>query len=509
MAENAQDKLKQGIAAAQRGDKTAARRLLQQVLTEDRDNELAWIWMASVVDSVEERRSCLERVLKINPNNARAKEALRRLGFDVSQERETGTSAVAAAATAAADALRGGGNRTLYFAIATAVTILLIALFVASLFSGAPTETAVLQTATSFAIAELPTQVPPTIDPQTYTATPFLGIVVTLGSDSGSALPPTFTPTPTATATALPPATATPLPLSSFSFLFTTSAGDAQPSLFAANADGSGLRQLAQDFGDLLSISPSGDRLAFVRLMPASPDFVPPEAEDEGQESPGQLLIPQLFVAPISDPAAAQQLTTMVGSTMSRPVWTPDSTRIIFTSNQDGDSDLYVIPVGGGVPQALTNNDASDTNPTISPDGRTVVFASDLSTPGSPELFSIVLENGAVTQLTNATASSTSPSFSPDGTRIAFVSDRRGDADIWIMDSNGQRPFLVTIDDGNAEDRSPMWTPDARWIMFISNRGGDTFQVYLVSPDGSTLLPITTGADNVQSIAVMPMSRSG
>lgn len=509
MAENPQDKLKQGIAAAQRGDKTVARRVLQQVLSEDRDNELAWIWMASVVDSVDERRACLERVLKINPNNARAKEALRRLGYAPPSEREAQDtpSPVMAAATSAAEALRGGGNRTLYFAIATAVTILLIALFVASLFSGAPSDNAVLQTATSAAIAQLPTQVPPTVDPDTYTATPFLGIIVTVGGDSNTALPPTFTPTASATATEPPPPTATPLPLSGFPFVYSVLSGDGVTGLFEANADGSGTQSLATEYGEAFALSPDGEQIAFVRQVPASSDFVQPTPA-EGEEAPPPInTIPQVFVAPMSDLAAAQQITQMVGSTMSRPAWTPDGQRIVFSSNQDGDSELYIIDEAGSTaPTALTDNGANDSDPAISPDGRTVVFASDLETPGSQELFSVSITGGEVRQLTNASGSSTSPAYSPDGSRIAFVSDRGGDGDIWVMDATGQRPFLVTIDDGDAEDRMPAWTPDSRWIMFVSNRASEGFQVYLISPDGSTLLPVTSGADNVQSIGTLPMS---
>ncbi len=511
MAENTQDKLKQAIAAAQRGDKTAARRMLQQVLGEDRDNELAWIWMASVVDSFDERRACLERVLKINPNNARAKEALRRLGFDAPTERTAaGSPSAATATTAAAGAIRGGGNRTLYFAIGAAITIVLIALVVASLLSGGPSDSDVRSTATTFAIAQLPTSIPPTIDPDTFTATPFLGVRVTLGSDSLTRLPPTFTPTVAATATELPPPTATPLPLASFPLVYTALTSDGQTELFALNADGSGLRPVAQGFGDPFAVNPAGDQIAFIRLVPASSDFVPPTPAEGEDAPPATNLMPQIFVAPLQDTASARQVTQMIGSTMSRPAWSPDGERIVFSSNQDGDSELYIIDAdGGSPPTALTANDANDTDPSISADGRLVVFASDLETPGSQEIFSVSIDGGEMRQLTNASGSSTSPVFSPDGSRITFVSDRGGDGDIWIMDANGQRPFLVTIDDGGAEDRAPVWTPDLRWIAFVSNRGGERFQAYLISLDGSTLLPITDDPDNVQSLGMLPISRSG
>ncbi len=64
--------LQQGIEAAKRGDKTTATDLLQQVVEVDERNEQAWLWLSGVVESPEDVQVCLENVLEINPNNARA-----------------------------------------------------------------------------------------------------------------------------------------------------------------------------------------------------------------------------------------------------------------------------------------------------------------------------------------------------------------------------------------------------------------------------------------------------
>ncbi len=73
--------LKQGIAAIKEGRKSEARRLLAQVVEQDKRNETAWLWMSGVVDTDTERRACLENVLAINPNNEIAKRGLERLGI--------------------------------------------------------------------------------------------------------------------------------------------------------------------------------------------------------------------------------------------------------------------------------------------------------------------------------------------------------------------------------------------------------------------------------------------
>ncbi len=72
--------LQQAIAAIKAGDKAAGRRLLAEVIRNDPRNEAAWLWMSAVLDSDEQRRTCLERVLAINPDSATARQGLARLG---------------------------------------------------------------------------------------------------------------------------------------------------------------------------------------------------------------------------------------------------------------------------------------------------------------------------------------------------------------------------------------------------------------------------------------------
>ena len=73
------DLLKQGIAALNAGRKMEARGLLTQVVEQDEHNETAWLWLSGAVDTDEERRTCLENVLAINPNNGVAKRGLESL----------------------------------------------------------------------------------------------------------------------------------------------------------------------------------------------------------------------------------------------------------------------------------------------------------------------------------------------------------------------------------------------------------------------------------------------
>ena len=71
--------LREGIAAAQAGQKEQARQLLLQVIALDEEMEAAWLWLSGVVDDPEEKEICLENVLALNPGNTAAQNGLRRL----------------------------------------------------------------------------------------------------------------------------------------------------------------------------------------------------------------------------------------------------------------------------------------------------------------------------------------------------------------------------------------------------------------------------------------------
>ncbi len=68
--------LAQGQDAARKGDKASARSLLTQVVERDPHHELAWMWLSGVVEEPEEQQICLENVLVINPQNAKARRGL-------------------------------------------------------------------------------------------------------------------------------------------------------------------------------------------------------------------------------------------------------------------------------------------------------------------------------------------------------------------------------------------------------------------------------------------------
>lgn len=75
-----------GIRAAKAGNKDAARIAFEQVLTQDKRNERAMMWMAQIARNSKERRQWLVRVLDVNPDNEHARKQLKRMDYEASAQ---------------------------------------------------------------------------------------------------------------------------------------------------------------------------------------------------------------------------------------------------------------------------------------------------------------------------------------------------------------------------------------------------------------------------------------
>lgn len=518
--------LRKGIEAARNGEKVNARYYLTQALEKDANNETALMWMASVTDAISERRGYLQRALDINPNNDRAREALRRIAAQMAPPTPASESGINDANTPrrpqqdirdyvprprAVESRRGLNG---YLIAALLVTAAVVIVVLVALAASQPQQTVVSGDTLALTFAAVTAPPRPTADEGPLPTATFFGIIVTQDPNA-EVLPPTFTPTPTLEPTETPTPTPTPLPLGAYRVVFSSlQEGDIYPSLFSARADGSELNAFSLEGGvAAFAVSPEGGRIVFVRGGAAAAvttsDGEDGEASEEGEgeaeeSAAAEVATPQLYLAPLNDPGSAIQLTNLTGSSLVYPSWSPDGERIVFASDDDGDLELFIINADGTGQTQITNNTGLDTSPIFAPDGQSIVFASDFESPGFTEIY-LREPNGNTIRLTDDAGSSFAPAFSPDGTRIAFVSDRSGDADIYIMDANGQRPFLLTIDDNNAEDRMPAFSRDGRFIVFASNRSGDTFGWYAIDLSaGNAISPLTIGEGDADMLGFLP-----
>jgi len=179
------------------------------------------------------------------------------------------------------------------------------------------------------------------------------------------------------------------------------------------------------------------------------------------------------------------------------PSFSPDGSKIAFTSDRDGNLEIYTMNVDGSDQVRLTNNPANDEWPCFSSDGAKITFNSNRD--GNPEIYTMNVDGSGQINLTNNLEWDEEPSFSPDGSKIAFGSTRDGNLEIYIMNVDGSGQ--VNLTNNLAKDGGPSFSPDGSKIAFNSDRDGN-WEIYIMNIDGSEQVRLTnnqTDANNPAS----------
>ncbi|MDB4966045.1 MAG: WD40-like beta Propeller containing protein [Myxococcales bacterium] len=165
--------------------------------------------------------------------------------------------------------------------------------------------------------------------------------------------------------------------------------------------------------------------------------------------------------------------------------------RVVFTSQRDGNAEIYSVDPDGGHLRRVTNSPSHDDFPLWAPDGRHISMLSDRD--GNWELYIMNADGADVQRLTYTDADEHSPAWAPDGGHIAFSTDRdAGDWEVYVMAADGQSQVNLTRTPGL--DYSPNWSPDGRSIAFVSERDGNA-EIYVMDADGSNQRRLTDNAD--------------
>jgi Tol biopolymer transport system component len=197
--------------------------------------------------------------------------------------------------------------------------------------------------------------------------------------------------------------------------------------------------------------------------------------------------------------AAAQMTDNKEGN--FHPVLLPPAAggplSIAFVSSRDGDSELYRMPVAGGEATRLTAFHKDDWDPTPSPDGKTIAFASDRE--GPPRLCLIDPDGTKFRRLTARPSTGaerdleeTQAAWSPDGMWIAYVLRSGGVGQLVVRTIATGAETIVTPAD--ASDAEPAWSPDGAWIAVVRAVGRDSQLIAVPSSGTGRPISITHGS---------------
>jgi Tol biopolymer transport system component len=163
--------------------------------------------------------------------------------------------------------------------------------------------------------------------------------------------------------------------------------------------------------------------------------------------------------------------------------------KIAFVSSRDGNWEIYSANANGSGITRLTNDPASDDEPTWSPDGRNIAFTSDRN--GSREIFVMNADGSNVVQRTFSSSDVENPAWSPDGSKIAYAALSDGSHNIWVVSPTSGSPTLLLAKPGY--DAQPAWSPDGARVALVSDWAAYDFvyDIYLTSADGSGFTALT------------------
>ena len=187
-------------------------------------------------------------------------------------------------------------------------------------------------------------------------------------------------------------------------------------------------------------------------------------------------------------------LTLGVAVSATEPAWSPDGTKLAYSSKQGGTGGIYIVNADGtGVTRVTT--DPADGEPTWSPDGTKLAFI-HVST-GRRRLVTTNLDGSNLFVVTaNLARDADDPEWSPDGTRLTF-SDF---ADIYVVNVDGSGLLDLTADAAEPSRADhPSWSPDGTKIAFAYSNS-----IKVVAPDGSGNTTIVGNLGEVWEISWSP-----
>ncbi|ADI75089.1 APHP domain protein (plasmid) [Methanohalobium evestigatum Z-7303] len=225
------------------------------------------------------------------------------------------------------------------------------------------------------------------------------------------------------------------------------------------NSDGSSQTALTNDAQSECAVwSPSGSKIVY--------------KHSDNSDLPEDVII--------MNPDGSNKETILTGQKYAnRFSWSPDGSKIAV-SGHIGNQGIRIINAdGSGLTEISQGYFRPQTQPwqsqIWSPDGSKIVYHSDEN--GNRDIYTINIDGTDRTQLTTNSAKDTDSFFSPDGSKIVFVSNREGNNDIWMMNVDGSNKTQLTVN--SADDMYPTWNPDGTKIAFSSNRAGN-YDIWLI-----------------------------
>jgi len=272
--------------------------------------------------------------------------------------------------------------------------------------------------------------------------------------------------------------------------------GYACDKIWIMNIDGSDKKMVSPNHGahTCSFFFPDNQRIVFASTSHMPGDCPPKQKKPQGTHFVWYLYPYDIFVAN-ADGSDMKKITDNPKYD-AEPIVSPDGKQIVFGSQRYGDFDIYIMNSDGTNVRRLTDTIGYDGGPWFSPDGKKIVWRAwypeteeekakwrdcmenNYIVPVPLDLWVMDADGSNKKRLTHNGATNWAPSWHPDGKRIIFSSNM----DDWHEDikrfGHNFEIYVINIDGTGIEritynkvfDSFPMFSPDGKKIVFASNR---------------------------------------
>jgi TolB protein len=180
------------------------------------------------------------------------------------------------------------------------------------------------------------------------------------------------------------------------------------------------------------------------------------------------------------------------------PRWSPDGTRIVYTSYWQMYPDVLEVNLLTGQRRTIARFRGLNSGAEYSPDG--LRFTLTLSKDGNPELYTIGVDGTGLQRLTRTRGAESSPTWSPNGQQIAYVSDERGSPQIYLLARSGGEPQRLTM--SPSYNTEPCWSrppagSEMKSMIAVTSRVAGKFQIGICDSATGDVRPVV--ADNADN----------
>ena len=263
--------------------------------------------------------------------------------------------------------------------------------------------------------------------------------------------------------------------------------------IFTMRTDGGGVRLVSTGKGVTTCsfFAPDGGRIIYSSTHLGGPACPPKPSHERGYVWPLHPAYDVFSADP--DGSGLLRLTDTPGYD-AEAVYAPDGKSILFTSVRDGDLELYLMDSDGSNVRRLTHQIGYDGGAFFSPDGKRIVYRAhhpqepadvaeyqallkdDLVRPAQMEIFVMDADGSNRRQVTRNGAANFCPFFHPNGRQIIFASNlddpQRRNFELYLINDDGAGLDRVTYND--TFDGFPMFTRDGTKLVFASNRNNQS-----------------------------------